>query len=248
MPRRRQNPTRDDQTLVAGGRSRTKRLRRGHDLARQPGKPSTQFACEMALTQCLMMESTVNHTTDTRSQKEKMQAGEPYIADDPELAEASRRAHQMTREYEALYTEDRAAAQALLSKLVKSVGEAVNIKPPFYVDYGSYISIGAGTFANYGLMALDVASITIGRDVQIGPNVQLLTPTHPIDPALRRAKYEAAKPIVIQDNVWLGGGAIVLAGVTVGENSVVGAGAVVTKDVPPNVVVVGNPARIVKQL
>jgi maltose O-acetyltransferase len=99
---------------------------------------------------------------------------------------------------------------------------------------------------NCGLVALDVAAITIGDDVQIGPNVQLLTPTHPLDAELRRAKWEAAEPIVIHDNAWLGGGAIVLPGVTVGENAVVGAGAVVTKTVAPNVVVAGNPARVVR--
>ena len=93
-----------------------------------------------------------------------------------------------------------------------------------------------------------MASITIGDDVQIGPNVQLLTPTHPLDAELRRAKWEAAKPIVIDQNAWLGGGAIVLPGVTVGENAIVGAGAIVTKDVPPDVVVAGNPARVIRPL
>lgn len=97
-------------------------------------------------------------------------------------------------------------------------------------------------------MALDVARITIGRDVVIGPTVQLLTPTHPLDPALPRAKFEAAKPIVIGDNDWLGGGAIVLAGVSIGDNSVIGAGAVVTRDVPANAVAVGNPARIIRRV
>lgn len=93
-----------------------------------------------------------------------------------------------------------------------------------------------------------MAPITIGRDCQIGPNVQLLTPTHPVEPEPRRDKLEAAKPITIGDNVWLGGGAIVLAGVTIGDNSVIGAGAVVTKDVPANVVAVGNPARVIRSI
>ncbi len=95
---------------------------------------------------------------------------------------------------------------------------------------------------------LDVARISIGADVQIGPNVQLLTPTHPLDAALRRAKWEAAEPITIGDNVWLGGGVIVCPGVTIGENTVVGAGAVVTRDLPPNVVAAGVPARVVRQV
>jgi maltose O-acetyltransferase len=122
------------------------------------------------------------------------------------------------------------------------------VRPPLYVDYGSNITVGARTFVNYNLTALDVAAITIGEDCQIGPNVQLLTPTHPLEPQPRRDKLEAAQPITIGDNVWLGGGAIVLPGVTIGDNSVVGAGAVVTKDVPANVVVVGNPARPVREL
>ncbi len=104
----------------------------------------------------------------------------------------------------------------------------------------------ARTFANFGLVALDVAPITIGDDVQIGPNVQLLTPTHPVEPGPRRDRWEAARPITIGDNVWLGGGVIVLPGVTIGTNTVVGAGTVVTKDLPANVVAVGNPARVVR--
>ena len=117
-----------------------------------------------------------------------------------------------------------------------------------YVDYGVHIHIGARTFANFGLVALDVAEINIGDDVQLGPNVQLLTPVHPIEPEPRRNKLEAAKPISIGNNVWLGGGAIVCPGVMIGENTVVGAGAVVTKNLPANVVAVGNPARAVREI
>lgn len=185
---------------------------------------------------------------DGRTQKERMLAGDLYLADDPELERASRRAYRLMKEYEARYAVDRTAADDVLRELLGSVGAGVHIKPPLFVDYGSYISIGARTFANYGLVALDVARITIGEDVQIGPHVQLLTPTHPVDPEPRRAKYEAAKPIVIGNNVWLGGGAIVLPGVTIGDNSVIGAGSVVTKDIPANVVAVGNPARVVRNL
>jgi maltose O-acetyltransferase len=185
---------------------------------------------------------------DTRTQQERMLAGELYLADDPELEQASRRAYRLMKEYEARYAVDRNEAMVVLKELLGGVGLGVHIKPPLYVDYGAYITVGARTFANYGLVALDVARITIGEDVQIGPNVQLLTPTHPVEPGLRRKKYEAAKPIVIGNNVWLGGGAIVLPGVTIGDNSVVGAGAVVTKDIPAHVVALGNPARIVRSL
>ncbi len=185
---------------------------------------------------------------DGRTQQERMLAGDLYRADDAELERASRRAYRLMKEYEARYVVDRRAADDVLKELLGSVGAGVHIKPPLFVDFGTYISVGARTFANYGLVALDVARITIGEDVQIGPNVQLLTPTHPVEPELRRAKYEAAKPIVIGNNVWLGGGAIVLPGVTIGENSVIGAGSVVTKDIPANVVAVGNPARVVRKL
>lgn len=122
------------------------------------------------------------------------------------------------------------------------------MRAPLFVDYGTNIAIGARTFVNYNLTALDVAPIAIGADCQIGPSVQLLTPTHPLEPGPRRDKLEAARPITIGDNVWIGGGAIVLPGVTVGDDSVIGAGAVVTKDVPSGVVALGNPARVVRSL
>ena len=145
-------------------------------------------------------------------------------------------------------TGTRRRKRALLVELLGAVGDDTVIRSPLYVDYGSHITIGSGCFANYGLVALDVAPITIGDDVQIGPNVQLLTPTHPVEPVPRREKWESAEPITIGDNVWLGGGAIVCPGVTIGENTVVGAGAVVTKDLPANVVAVGNPARVIRDI
>ncbi|WP_445620507.1 sugar O-acetyltransferase [Kushneria sp. Sum13] len=189
-----------------------------------------------------------DHSTAHRSQKQKMLAGELYVADDPELAHDAAVAKAAMAEFARRFEHDVDAAHAVLKGLFKALGDTAHIRPPLYVDYGFNISLGEGAFANFGLMALDVAPIIIGRDVQIGPNVQLLTPTHPIDAQSRRNKLEAGAPIVIHDNVWLGGGAIVLAGVTIGENSVIGAGAVVTRDIPANVVAVGNPARVIRQL
>lgn len=122
------------------------------------------------------------------------------------------------------------------------------MRAPFFVDYGENLRIGPRTFVNVNLVALDVATITIGADCQLGPGVQLLTPTHPIAPTPRRDKLEAAQPITLGDNVWLGGGVIVGPGVTIGDNSVVGAGAVVTRDLPSGVVAVGNPARVVREI
>ncbi len=186
--------------------------------------------------------------SDHRTQRERMLAGDLYIADDPDLAAASGRALRLQAEYAQLYPHDQQAARAVLADLLGEVGEGADIRPPLFVDYGEQLSVGAGTFVNFGLIALDVAPIRIGRDCQLGPGVQLLTPTHPLDPELRRAKWEAAEPITLEDNVWLGGGVIVLAGVSIGENSVIGAGAVVTRDIPANVVAVGNPARVVRTL
>jgi maltose O-acetyltransferase len=186
--------------------------------------------------------------SDGRSMMERMTAGDLYIAGDPEMTEAAHVAQDLASAYNATTSRQGPLRRELLGKLLGEVGEDTLIRPPLYVDYGSNIRIGARTFANFGLVALDVASITIGDDVQIGPNVQLLTPTHPLDPEPRRDKWEAAEPIVIGDNVWLGGGVIVLPGVTIGENTVVGAGSVVTKNLPANVVAVGNPARVIREL
>ncbi|MGJ7908813.1 sugar O-acetyltransferase [Actinopolyspora sp. H202] len=185
---------------------------------------------------------------DPRTNLERMAAGDNYIVDDPEFGRRQQRAVRLAARYQAAYVEDPDAARPILAELLDSVGEEAHLRPPLHVDYGSNITIGERTFVNYNLTALDVASITIGADCQIGPGVQLLTPTHPLEPRPRRDKLEAASPITIGDNVWLGGGCIVLPGVTIGENSVIGAGAVVTKDVPADVVAVGNPAREVRDL
>ena len=185
---------------------------------------------------------------DRRSQRERMRAGDSYVADDPELVAESRRAVTLREEYNRSSVNEPHERRRILDALLGACGDAVEIRPPFYCDYGKNIRIGARTFVNFDLKALDVAAITIGADVQIGPSVQLLTPTHPLDAAPRRAKLEAAKPITIGDNAWLGGGVIVCPGVTIGENTVVGAGSVVVKDLPANVLAVGNPARVVRSL
>ena len=185
---------------------------------------------------------------DPRTNRERMLAGDLYIADDPDNARIARRAVQLADAYHRAAIADDDAARPLLEQLLGTLGEGAFIKPPLYVDYGENIHLGARSFVNYNLVALDVVAITIGEDCQIGPNVQLLTPTHPIDPGPRRDKLEAAEPITIGDNVWLGGGVIVCPGVTIGDNSVIGAGSVVTRDIPPNVVAVGNPARVIREI
>ncbi|MGW8482418.1 sugar O-acetyltransferase [Microbacterium sp. NPDC055903] len=185
---------------------------------------------------------------DPRTNHERMLAGDLYIADDPEIEARSARAARLADLYHRQVIAGDPAARGWLSDLIGDLAPDAVIRPPLFVDYGEHITIGARTFINFNLTALDVAPITIGADCQIGPNVQLLTPTHPIEPEPRRDKLEAAKPIVIGDNVWLGGGVIVCPGVTIGENSVIGAGAVVTRDIPANVVAVGNPAKVVRSI
>jgi maltose O-acetyltransferase len=185
---------------------------------------------------------------DPRSQRERMLAGDPYVADDPVLAEESRRAMVLTKKFNDSSPDAPDARRRILEDLLGSIGEGTEIRPPFYCDYGYHVRIGARTFVNFGLVALDVAPITIGDDVQIGPRVQLLTPTHPVEPEPRRAKLEAAEPIAIGDNVWLGGGVIVCPGVSIGADTVVGAGAVVTGDLPGRVVAAGTPARVIRSL
>lgn len=185
---------------------------------------------------------------DTRSHYQRMVDGDWYIADGSEIQQAQAHAVRTTARFDAQYADDPAAAQLVLSQLLGALGEGTHVRAPLAVDYGRNLFIGAATFINCGLVALDVAPIRIGDHCQFGPNVQLLTPTHPIEPAPRREGWESAEPITIEDNVWIGGGVIVCPGVTIGRDSVIGAGAVVTKDVSPGVVAAGNPARVLREL
>jgi maltose O-acetyltransferase len=179
-------------------------------------------------------------------QKDRMLSGELYLADDPELRADAVRCDALLARFNATRATDVDERRRILTDLLGELGEGTVIRPPLFMDYGYQTSVGSGTFINFNCVILDVGRVRIGADVQIGPNVQILTPTHPIDPEHRRSGLEAAKPITIEDNVWLGGGAIVLAGVTIGRDTVVGAAAVVTKDLPPGVVAVGNPARVIR--
>jgi maltose O-acetyltransferase len=185
---------------------------------------------------------------DSRTMRERMLAGDLYRGADPELEAEMRQAMVLTKAFNDSDPRDPAGRRALLEQLLGSIGAEVDIRPPLHVDYGSHLHIGDRTFINFGLTALDVAQIRIGADVLMGPNVQLLTPTHPIAPEPRRAKWEAASPITIGDNVWIGGMAVICPGVTIGANSVIGAGSVVTRDIPANVVAVGNPARVIRSV
>ncbi|MGZ6708891.1 MAG: sugar O-acetyltransferase, partial [Solirubrobacteraceae bacterium] len=180
--------------------------------------------------------------------KERMLRGELYVADDPDLAADHARAQRILDRYNATGHDEQAERDDLLRELLGSVGEGVVVKPAFRCDYGTYVSIGDGSFLNYDCVMLDIAPIAIGARCWLASCVQLLAATHPIDPIPRRDGWEYGAPITLADNVWLGGGVIVCPGVTIGEHTVVGAGAVVTRDLPAGVVAYGNPARVVREI
>jgi len=184
---------------------------------------------------------------DERSMRERMLAGDPYLFD-ASLVEDTRRCRMLLQTINTAVLDEDDERDAALRELLGSFGPGSNIRPPFRCEYGYQIHVGAGVFANFGLVCLDVARITIGDHTQIGPGVQLLTPTHPLEPGRRRQGWESAEPITIGANVWLGGAVVVCPGVTIGDDAVVGAGSVVTRDLPAGVLAVGSPARVVRPL
>jgi len=180
------------------------------------------------------------------TEKQKMLAGELYLASDPELVRERRRCRALLHSFNTEPDEDRRAA--ILRELLGAVGSRTSVQPPFACDYGSNVSIGDDVYVNFNCVILDCAPVTIGDGAQIASGVQLLAADHPRDPEVRRQLLESARPISIGSNVWIGAAAIVLPGVTVGDDSIIGAGSVVTRDIPPGVVAVGNPCRVVREL
>jgi maltose O-acetyltransferase len=186
--------------------------------------------------------------TGGKSEREKMLAGELYFASDPELVQLRRRARRLTRLYNDTGPDEAARRGELLRELFGAIGEHPDIEPDFRCDYGGQIFAGARFFANFGCVILDCARVDIGDSVLLGPSVHIYTATHPLDASLRASGAELAKPVRIGSRVWIGGGAIVLPGVTIGDDAVIGAGSVVTRDVPACCVAVGNPCRVVRTL
>lgn len=178
----------------------------------------------------------------------KMISGELYKADDVYLKVLRAHAKTIFEQYNLDTTLTKTDHIGLLSSLFKHIGANATIEKPIYFDYGLNIFIGDNFFANYDCIFLDVAPITIGHNVLFGPRVSLYTAGHPTDVEKRNEGLEFGLPITIGDNVWIGGNSVINPGVTIGENSVIGAGSVVTKDIPPNVVAVGNPCRIIRHL
>ena len=180
--------------------------------------------------------------------RDRMLRGELYIADDPDLAADLARAQALLDRFNRTFHAEQDTRDAILRELIGDLGDGVVIRPPFRCEYGTRVSIGSGTFINFDCLMLDVAPVTIGTACQLATRVQLLTATHPVDPEPRRMGWESAEPIFIGDNVWLGGGVIVCPNVTIGNDTVVGAGAVVTRDLPAGVVATGVPARIIREI
>lgn len=182
-----------------------------------------------------------------RTMRERMLAGEPYRFDES-LAEDTRRCRELLHRINTATPDQDEERDAALRELLGTFGAGSNIRPPFRCEYGFMTHVGERVYAGFGLVCLDVARVTIGDDTQLGPGVQLLTPTHPLEPDARRERWESAEPITIGRNVWLGGAVVVCPGVTIGDDTVVGAGSVVVRDLPPGVLAVGNPARVVRAL
>lgn len=182
-----------------------------------------------------------------RCEKEKMLAGELYDPLDAELVRARDRARDLCQDLNATRERDQEARRRILKELFGKGGESVWMQPPFYCDYGSNISLGQRVFFNFNCVVLDVCEVKIGDFTLFGPAVQVYTATHPMSAEQRRTQ-EFGKPVEIGADVWVGGGAIICPGVTIGSKSVIGAGSVVTRDIPEGVFAAGNPCRVIRQI
>jgi maltose O-acetyltransferase len=181
------------------------------------------------------------------SEFEKMLAGELYNALDPELVQARDKARDLCQTLNATRAADRELRRELLRHIFGKGGDSVSLQPPFFCDYGTNIELGERVFFNFNCTVLDVCKVIIGDYSQFGSGVQILTPLHPLNAALRR-EQEYGAPVTIGSDVWVGSGAIILPGVTIGSRTVIGAGSVVTRSLPENVLAVGNPCRVVREM
>lgn len=180
--------------------------------------------------------------------KEKMLKGLLYLANDKELVKMSNNARDLLDEFNGTFHRDFKKRTKIAEKLFKSIGKNIKLNKPLYVDYGCNITIGDNFYANFNLTMLDVNTITIGNNVMFAPNVSLYTASHPIDPEVRNMGPEFGLPIVIGDNVWIGGNTSINPGVKIGNNSIIGTGSVVTTDIPDNVIAFGNPAKVFRKI
>ena len=183
-----------------------------------------------------------------KSAKEKMLAGQPYLANGSELVGERLLAKELLFEFNNLRPVEAEARNAILQKLFGKTGANFYVEPPFRCDYGYNIEIGDNFYANYNLVILDCASVKIGDNVFIAPNVGIYTAGHPIHSDLRNQELEFALPIEIGNSVWIGGNVVINPGIKIGDNTVIGSGSVVTKNIPPNVVAVGNPCKVLRSI
>ncbi len=182
-----------------------------------------------------------------KSEKDKMLAGELYDALDPELVESRERARDLLHDLNVTREKEQDVRRRIMTELLGSGGDSVWMQPPFYCDYGSNIYLGERVYFNFNCIVLDVCEVKIGDYTFFGPAVQIYTGTHPLNASLRRTQ-EFGKPVTIGSDVWVGGGVIILPGITIGSRTVIGAGSVVTKDIPDGVVAAGNPCRIIREI
>jgi maltose O-acetyltransferase len=182
------------------------------------------------------------------TEKQKMLSGQLYDSMDPQLLEDRLNARLAFQKINTISEDQKKERDQLFQDLMGDAGEGLWIEPPFYCDYGYNIKLGKNVFMNFNCCILDVMEVTLGNNVMLAPNVQIYTATHPLEAKERNSGREFAKPITIGNDVWIGGGAIICPGVIIGNGVVVGAGSVVTKNVPDNVFVAGNPAKIVKKI
>lgn len=182
------------------------------------------------------------------NQKERMLAGLPYKAWLDGLTEERDANKVRIWRYNQLSPADREARDKLIREIIGKYGKSVSFEAPFHCDYGWNIEVGENFYANYNCTILDVGHVKIGKNAMFAPNVSIFTAGHPVHPDSRNSGYEYGIPVTIGDNVWLGGGVIVTPGVTIGNNVVIGAGSVVTKDIPDNVIAVGNPCRVLRAI
>lgn len=181
------------------------------------------------------------------TEKQKMLMGIIYNAEEACLIEERNRAKSLTKQYNESRQEDRDHRKYLMGQIFGKLGQNVHLEAPFYLDYGYRTTIGDDFFSNFNLTILDGGGVEIGDRVFIGPNVGIYTANHPTDVRRREKGYEWALPVKIGNKVWIGGGATILPGVTIGDNTVIAAGSVVTKDIPANVVAAGNPCKVIKE-
>ncbi len=183
-----------------------------------------------------------------QTEREKMLAGELYLASDLELTQMHDRALVLMHRFNHSVPSDLPQRQEAIRQLFGKIGQTFSINPPFYCDYGCHIFAGENLYINYDCTILDCAEVHIGDNVLIATKVQIYSAYHPTDPAARLTQKELAAPVHIGDNAWIGGGVIICPGVSIGANTTIGAGSVVTKDIPDNVVAVGNPCRVIKSV